>query len=69
MTRGIQLKDLTETDLGHLGLAPDTLQGGLDLAGEDSWADADALVIAREVRAILEDVFDILTDALPGEHN
>jgi hypothetical protein len=32
MSRGIQLKQLTETDLSHLGLAPDTLQGGLDLA-------------------------------------
>ncbi|WP_058554358.1 hypothetical protein [Thiohalocapsa sp. ML1] len=67
MSRGIQLKQLTETDLGHLGLAPDTLQGGLDLATDGDWLDTDALAIAREVRRTLEAVFDILTEALPGE--
>jgi hypothetical protein len=67
MSRGIQLKQLTETDLGHLGLAPDTLQGGLDLATDGDWIDADTLAVAREVRAALEAVFDILTSALPAE--
>jgi hypothetical protein len=68
MTRGIQLKALTDTDLGHLGLAPDTLQGGLDLAGEVDGADPDTMAITREVRETLEAVFDILSDALPAEH-
>lgn len=67
MSRGIQLKQLTETDLGHLGLAPDTLQGGLDLAADGDWIDADTAAVAREVRATLEAVFDILTSALPAE--
>jgi hypothetical protein len=65
MTRGIQLKELTETDLGHLGLAPDTLQGGLDLASDDDTLDIDTMTITREVRETLEAVFDILSDALP----
>lgn len=72
MTRGIKLKELTDTDLGHLGLAPDTLQGGLDLASNLVGGDAldidtlniDTIVIAREVRETLEAVFDILSDAL-----
>jgi len=67
MTRGIKLKELTDTDLGHLGLAPDTLQGGLDLASNligDDTLDIDAIAIAREVRETLEGVFDILSDAL-----
>jgi hypothetical protein len=67
MSRGIQLKQLTETDLGHLGLAPDTLQGGLDLATDGDWIDADTVAVAREVRVTLEAVFDILTSALPAE--
>ncbi len=66
MTRGIQLKELTETDLGHLGLAPDTLQGGLDLASDDDTLDIDTMSITREVRETLEVVFDILSDALPA---
>lgn len=65
MARGIQLKQLTDTDLGYLGLAPDTLQGALELAGDDT-PDTDTLAIAREVRETLEDVFDILTNALPN---
>ena len=65
MTRGIQLTELTETDLGHLGLAPDTLQGGLDLASDDDTLDIDTMTITREVRETLEAVFDILSDALP----
>ena len=67
MTRGIQLKELTETDLGHLGLAPDTLQGGLDLASDDDTLDIDTMTITREVRETLEVVFDILSEALPTE--
>jgi hypothetical protein len=67
MTRGIQLKELTETDLGHLGLAPDTLQGGLDLASDDDTLDIDTMAITREVRETLEVVFDILSEALPTE--
>jgi hypothetical protein len=67
MTRGIQLTELTETDLGHLGLAPDTLQGGLDLASDDDTLDIDTMAITREVRETLEVVFDILSEALPTE--
>ncbi len=64
MARGIQLKQLTDADLGYLGLPPDTLQGGLDLAGAEV-APVDTVAIAREVRETLEVVFDILTEALP----
>lgn len=67
MTRGIRLKTLTETDLGHLGLPPGTLQGGIDLADGDQTPDAETVAIAREVRRTLESVFDILTEALPAE--
>jgi hypothetical protein len=71
MTRGIQLKELTDTDLGHLGLAPDTLLGGLELASnladDDSALDVDTTAVTREVREVLEAVFDILSDALPPQ--
>jgi len=68
MSRGIQLKELTKTDLGHLGLAPDTLQGGLDLASDDETLGIDTMAITREVRKTLEAVYDILSDALPPRH-
>jgi hypothetical protein len=67
VTRGIRLKALTETDLGYLGLPPDTLQGGIDLADGGRTPDAETIAIAREVRQTLESVFDILTEALPPE--
>jgi hypothetical protein len=67
MTRGIQLKNLTDKDLGHLGLAPDTLQGALDLVAEADALDAETMAITREVRETLEAVFDILSEALPAE--
>lgn len=67
MTRGIRLKALTDTDLGHLDLPPGTLQGGVDLADGDLTPDAETVVIAREIRQTLEAVFDILTEALPSE--
>ncbi|WP_295885108.1 hypothetical protein [uncultured Thiohalocapsa sp.] len=68
MTRGTQLKELTQIDLGHLGLAPDTLQGAMALAGDDAGTDPKTLAVTREVLETLEAVFDILTEALPGEH-
>lgn len=72
MTRGIRLKAHTDTDLDHLGLAPGTLQGGIQLADGDQTPDdetiaAETIAIAREVRQTLETVFDILTAALPPE--
>jgi hypothetical protein len=68
MTRGIHLKQLTHTDLAHLGLAPDTLQGALDMAERDGdGADTDTRVIAQEVLATLEDVFELLCEALPAD--
>ncbi|WP_462329493.1 hypothetical protein [Thiohalocapsa halophila] len=72
MTRGIRLKAHTDTDLGHLGLAPGTLQGGSQLADGDQTPDAEiiateTIAIAREVRQTLETVFDILSAALPPE--
>jgi hypothetical protein len=69
MTRGIQLKELTETDLGYLGLAPDTLQGGLDLASIADTPSSDTIAITREVRETLEAVFDLLTSALPADRS
>jgi hypothetical protein len=68
MTRGIQLKELTHTDLGHLGLAPDTLQGAMALAGDDAGTEPETQAITREVVETLEAVFDILTKALAAEH-
>ena len=77
MTRGIRLKAHTDTDLGHLGLAPGTLQGGIQLADDDQTPDAEiiaaeiiaaeTIAIAREVWQTLETVFDILSAALPPE--
>ncbi|MBK1632503.1 hypothetical protein CKO31_17495 [Thiohalocapsa halophila] len=72
MTRGIRLKAHTHTDLGHPGLAPGTLQGGIQLADGDQTPDAESIAaetiaIAREVRQTLETVFDILSAALPPE--
>jgi len=72
VTRGIRLKAHTDTDLDHLGLAPGTLQGGIQLADGDQTPDdetiaAETIAIAREVRQTLETVFDILTAALPPE--
>jgi hypothetical protein len=67
MTRGVQLSQLSELDRGHLGLPPDTLQGGLDLATQNYFPELDpnTLAVAREVRTTLEDVFELLTQALP----
>lgn len=67
MTRGIQLTELTQTDLGHLGLAPDTLQGAMALAGEDAGTEPETQAVTREVLETLEAVFDLLTEALPAE--
>jgi len=77
VTRGIRLKAHTDTDLGHLGLAPGTLQGDIQLADDDQTPDAEiiaaeiiaaeTIAIAREVWQTLETVFDILSAALPPE--
>jgi len=83
MTRGIQLKQLSEMDLGHLGLPVDLL-GGSDKAFDVDALDAalsalaalepglddglpDPLTITREVRVCLEDALALLTEALPAE--
>jgi hypothetical protein len=81
MTRGIQLKQLSEMDLGHLGLPVDLL-GGSDRAFDVNALDAalsaladlepvsqeglpDPMAIAREVRVCLEETLELLTEALP----
>jgi hypothetical protein len=76
MTRGIQLKALSATDLDYLGLPPDLLQGAMDLIdreldahGETAPSDRiDALAITREVRCTMEEVLQLLTEALPATH-
>jgi len=76
MTRGIHLKALSTNDLDHLGLPPDLLQGAMDLIdceldahGETAPNDRiDALTITREVRCTMEEVLELLTDALPASH-
>jgi hypothetical protein len=81
MTRGIQLKQLSEMDLGHLGLPVDLL-GGSDRPFDVNALDAalsalaelepmgqdrvpDPVAIAREVRICLEETLELLTEALP----
>ena len=74
MTRGIQLKTLSATDLDYLGLPPDLLQGAMDMIdreldayGETAPDDRiDAQAITREVRCTMEQVLELLTDALPA---
>jgi hypothetical protein len=69
MNQGIRPNQRTDADLGHLGLAPDTLQGAMDMARQDSERfDVDTRAITREVRMTLEDVFVLLSDALPTKH-
>lgn len=75
MTRGIQLKQLSAADLGHLGLPLDLLEAEL-AAGEVERASFDPetpaqipepRLIAREVRLCLEQTLMLLTAALPAE--
>ncbi|ESQ17494.1 MAG TPA: hypothetical protein DDY14_16440 [Chromatiaceae bacterium] len=76
MTRGIHLKTLGANDLNALGLSPDLLQGAMDLIDQELVAHGDlpetgaidALAITREVRRTMEQVLQLLTDALPAEH-
>jgi hypothetical protein len=83
MTRGIQLKQLSETDLGHLGLPVDMLvaaDSAFDVDGLDAALDTladlepeledgvlDPLAITREVRLCLEETLSLLTEALPPD--
>jgi len=83
MTRGIQLKQLSATDLGHLNLPVDLLgprQADFDADGlknalsmlSGTLGDGDDGVpgprsVAREVRICLEETLAILTDALPTD--
>jgi hypothetical protein len=71
MTRGIQLKELSATDLGHLGLPPATLQGAIEMIESEMFAYEDLSVetqaVARDVRSTLEEVLILLTEALPAE--
>lgn len=69
MNQGIRPNQHTDADLGHLGLAPDTLQGAMDMVRRDGESfDVDTRAITREVRMTLEDVFELLGDALPTKH-
>jgi hypothetical protein len=69
MTRGIQLKELSATDLGYLGLPPATLQGAIDMIEGEICAyeelSVETLAVARDVRSTLEEVLTLLTEALP----
>jgi hypothetical protein len=74
MTRGIQLKALSANDLHSLGLPLDTLAGALDRISEEIGSDDEAagsgqvsaLAVTRDVRRTLEEVLDLLTEALPA---
>jgi len=80
MTRGIHLKTLHSNDPDYLGLPPDLLRGAMDLIdreldahgetldGDDPDAGViDARSLTREVRCTMEQVLDLLTDALPAD--
>lgn len=69
MNQGIRPNQHTDASLGHMGLAPDTLQGAMDMASEDGdGSGLDTRAITREVLVTLEDVFELLSDALPTRH-
>ena len=71
MTRGIQLKTLSSNDLDYLGLPPDTLRGAMDMLaielGDCDVLDEATLAVTREVRCTMEEVLELLTDALPAQ--
>lgn len=83
MTRGIQLKQLSATDLGHLNLPADLLgprqanfdadglKNALSMLSEELGDGGDGvpspLSVAREVRICLEETLAILTEALPAD--
>jgi hypothetical protein len=72
MTRGIQLKTLSSTNLDYLGLPPDTLRGAMDMLANDlgdyDRVDEAAVAVTREVRGTMEEVLELLTAALPAEY-
>lgn len=76
MTRGIQLKTLSTTDLDYLDLPPNLLQGAMDLIDDELMAHGDASdsgvidagAVTRDVRRTMEQVLELLTDALPADH-
>ena len=69
MTRGIQLKSLSATDLGYLGLPADTLADALEMLEEvvpiASDSTPDLRAVTHEVRVCLEETLALLTEALP----
>jgi hypothetical protein len=73
MTRGIHLKQLTPTALGHFGLPLELLEETLEgaRAADDrapaALGDARAAAAVREVRAAAEDALRLLTEALPPQ--
>jgi hypothetical protein len=69
MTRGIQLKSLTATDLGHLGLPADSLESALEMLEDMEIGHhlPDPRAVTREVRATLEEALALLTEALPAD--
>jgi hypothetical protein len=70
MNQGIRPNQHTDAELGHLGLAPDTLSGAMDMfRGDGGFTDLDTRAITREVRTTLEDVIELLTKALPARHS
>lgn len=67
MTRGIQLKQLSAVDLGHLGIPAALLAGADDdLAADDGAGVPSPLAITREVRVCLEETLALLIEALPA---
>ncbi|MGB5735439.1 MAG: hypothetical protein WBM40_13465 [Thiohalocapsa sp.] len=64
----MRLNPLGGTQFDHLGLAPDTLQGAMELidhelSAEDSTAYS-ARAVTREVRRTMEEVLGLLNEAL-----
>lgn len=79
MTRGIQLKQLSAADLGHLGIPPDLLGDPGGYLDDEAFADDplrlgaddggfDLLALTHEVRVGLEETLALLTAALPADH-
>ena len=68
MSHGMRLNQLGGTQFDHLGLAPDTLQGAMELIDRELSADDSpvysALAVTREVRRTMEEVLGLLNEAL-----
>ena len=68
MSHGMRLNPLSKTHFDHLGLAPDTLQGAMELIDRELSPDDSSVysarAVTREVRRTMEEVLGLLNEAL-----